>query len=270
MPANMGGQVMRIVLAAAATALLIGMPAYAGATNLVGQQSTIKYSTTAGVTSGFRNYARATSTIVYDPATDTYTVRDTGSLTTTSSFGPANIASTSGNFTIYSKNGGTETFRLLDKSAVALTYVDYGEWKRSSTANGTTSVNDTYLVFGSKTPRAAVPRVGSAGYTTMYDGNFVDTNGEHALSGNGTMSADWVTGTLSYTANVNGVPGGALAFAGSGSINFRSAGFTTSTTGGGYNFNQYGNFYGPNADEVGGLFHLWNRSGAGQGAFVGN
>jgi hypothetical protein len=261
---------MRILFSAAAAALLIGFSGSAGATNLPGQQSTIKYSTTSGVTSGFGNYARATSTVVYDPSTDTYTIRDTGSLSTKSSFGPSDVASTSGNFTIYSKNGGTETLRLLDKSAVGLTYVDYGEWKRSSTANGTTSVNDTYLVFGSKTPAASVPRTGSAGYTTMYDGNFVDKNGEHALSGTGAMTADWGSGTLSYTANINGVPSGALAFAGSGSINFRSAGFTTSTTGGGYNFNQYGNFYGPNADEVGGLFRLWNRTGEGQGAFVGN
>ena len=260
---------MRRMVSAATAALLIGMPGYAAATNVSAQQSTIKYSTTSGVTSGFGNYTRATSIVVYDPATDTYTLRDTGSLSTQSSFGPSNIASTSGNFIIYSKNGGAETFRLLDKSAVALTYVDYGEWKRSSTSNGTTSVNDTFVVFGSKTPSASVPRTGSASYTTMYDGNFVDKNGEHALSGAGSMTADWASGTLSYTANINGVPSGSLAFAGSGSINFRSAGFTTSTSSGGYNFSQSGNFYGPSADEVGGLFRLWNRTGAGQGAFVG-
>ena len=265
---------MRITYPAAAVALLIGVSAQAAPTNVAAQQSTIKYSTTGGVTSGFGNYARATSTVVYDPVADTYTIRDTGSLTTKSTFGPADISSSNATFTTYSKNGGNETFRLLNKGAgnplIQLTYVQYGEWKRSSTSGGTTSVNDTYLVFGSKTPKAAIPRVGSASYNTVYDGSFIDKNGAHALTGTGGMTAHWDTGNLDYTANINGVPSGALAFAGTGSINFRTGNFSSSTSSSGYNFTQNGGFYGPNADEVGGLFRLWNRNGAGQGAFVGN
>jgi hypothetical protein len=267
---------MRIISTAAAALLFASVSATAAPTNVPAAQSTIKYSTTGGITSGFGNYAYATSKVVYDPATDTYTVRDTGSLTTTSSFGPSNINSGASNatFTVYSKNGGNETLRLLNKGGanplIQLTYVQYGEWKRSSTTNGTTSVNDTYLVFGSKTPAASVPRTGSAGYSTVYDGTFVDKNGAHALTGNGSMTAHWDTGSLDYAANINGVPTGALAFSGSGSINFRSGNFSTSTSNGGYNFTQNGSFYGPTADEVGGLFRLWNRTGSGQGAFVGN
>jgi len=258
---------MRIIYPAASAALLIGVSAQAAPTNVPAQQSTIKYSTTGGVTSYFGNYARATSTVVYDPATDTYTIRDTGSLTTKSTFGPT--GTTSGNFTIYSKNGGSETFRLLNKAAVGLTYVQYGEWRRSSTTNGTTSVNDTYLVFGSKTPGASVPRTGSASYNTTYDGTFVDKNGAHALSGAGGMNANFAVGSLGYTATINGVPSGSLAFSGAGSINFRSGAFSTTNSTDGYTLNQNGNFYGPSANEVGGLFHLSSRTGNGQGAFVG-
>lgn len=265
---------MRITCPVAAATLLIGVSAQAAPTNVAAQQSTIKYSTTGGVTSGFGNYARATSTVVYDAVADTYTLRDTGSLTTKSTFGPGDIASSTTTFTTYSKNGGNETFRLLNKSGtnplIQLTYVQYGEWKRASTSGGTTSVNDTFLVFGSKTPKAAIPRVGSATYSTVYDGTFIDKAGAHALSGNGGMTAHWDTGNLDYTASINGVPSGALAFAGTGSINFRTGNFTTNTSNSGYNFQQNGGFYGPNADEVGGLFRLWNRNGAGQGAFVGN
>jgi hypothetical protein len=266
---------MRIMVYAAA-ALLISVSAQAAATNLPGQQSTVKYSTKSGVTSGFGNYARATSSVVYDPATDTYTIRDTGSLSTTSAFGPGDINAGASNaeFTVYSKNGGTETFRLLNQGAgnpvIQLTYVQYGEWLRSSTSNGTTSVNDTYLVFGSKTPAASVPRTGSASYNTIFDGSFIDKNGSHALGGNGTLTAYFGTGSLDYTANISGVPSGALAFSGSGSINFRSAGFSANGASGGYQFNMNGNFYGPAYQEVGGLFRLWNRTGQGEGAFVGD
>ncbi|HEX3421926.1 MAG TPA: hypothetical protein VHS33_00780 [Sphingomicrobium sp.] len=261
---------MRILCSAALAALFIGTSANAAPTNYPAQQSTITYSTTSGVTSGFRNYARATSTVIYDPSTDTYTIRDTGSLTTKSSFGPSDIASNSGNFTLYSKTGGAETFRLLDKASVGLTYVDYGEWLRSSAASGTTSVNDTYLVFGSKTPGASVPTTGSGSYSTIYDGSFADKNGGHALNGTGSMTANFGTGVLSYSAAINGVPSGPLAFSGSGSINFKTVAFSTTTSSSGYSFSQTGNFYGPSATEVGGLFRLWNMTGAGQGAFVGH
>jgi hypothetical protein len=261
---------MRIMFPAAAAALLIGVSAQAAVVNLPGQQSTIRYSTTSGVTSGFRNYARATSKVVYDSGTDTYTVRDTGSLAITSSFGPGDISSSTPMFTTYSKNSGAETFRLLNQSALSLTYVDYGEWKRTSTASGTTTTNDTYVVFGTKTPRASMPHSGGALYSTIYDGNFVDKDGEHALDGTGSMSADFLNGTLNYSAAINGAPGGALAFSGSGSINYNSSGFTTTDSSSGYTLSQYGNFYGPGLEEVGGLFRLNSSTGNGQGAFVGN
>ena len=286
---------MRITYPAAAAALLIGVSAqpalattvtftntgnltigatsYGTATPLVApantvaaQQSTIKYSTTSGVSSYFGNYARATSSIVYDPVANTYTIRDTGSLTTKSTFGPT--GTTSGNFTIYTKSP-TETFRVLNKSAVSLTYVDFGEWKRSSTAGGTTSSNDTYLVWGSKTPKGAL--TGSATYSTIYDGSFIDKNGAHALDGTGGITANFGSGTLSYTAAINGVPVGPLAFAGNGVISSRTQSFTTSNSTSGYTLSQYGDFYGPHGEEVGGLFHLsGGTKGNGQGAFAGH
>jgi hypothetical protein len=258
---------MRTIYAAAAAALFIGASAQGAPTNVPAQQSTITYSTSGGVTSYFSNYARATSIVVYDPVANTYTIRDTGSLTTKSTFGPTGTPA--GNFTIYS-NGPNETFRVLNQAAVSLTYVDFGEWKRTSTSGATTSTNDTYLVWGTKTARNDMPVSGSATYNTIYDGNFVDKNGEHALNGTGGITADFGNGTLSYTAAINGVPVGPLAFAGNGTINSRQVGFTTTTTSSGYTFNQYGNFYGPGAAEVGGLFRLYNRTGNGQGAFAGH
>ena len=151
---------------------------------------------------------------------------------------------------------------------VAMSFSYRNEWSGSP---GTTSVNDTYLVWGTKTARNDLPVSGSASYSTIYDGNFVDKNGEHALNGAGGITADFAAGTLSYTANINGVPVGPLAFAGNGTINSRQVGFTTSNTTSGYTLSQYGNFYGPQAAEVGGLFHLsGGRNGNGQGAFAGH
>lgn len=277
---------MRLMFPAAAAALMIGTSALAAPVNNPAWQSTIKYSRTATGASGFGNLARATTTVVYDPATDTYTVRDTGSLTTKSSFGPANVDAGASNatFTVYKKVNGstTETFRRLNQSAgnplIVLSYVDYGQWRRATTNGSTTSVNDTYLVWGQRTPAASVPHTGSASYNTVVDGTFINVNGAYAVSGTGTFGADFAAGTISYSSTATGTPeagGAALNFGtmtGSGSIAFRSAGFsgTGTTNGSGYAMDVNGNFYGPAVDEIGGVFRIRGGGGNGTGAIVGN
>ena len=277
---------MRIVFPAVATGLLMTISTQATAVNYPAWQSTIKYSRTAAGASGYGNFARATSTVVYDPIRDTYTVRDTGSLTTKSTFGPANINAGASNstFTVYKKISGstTETFRRLNQSAsnplIVLSYVDYGQWRRSTTSGSTTSVNDTYLVWGQRTPGASVPRTGSASYNTVLDGTFVNRNGAYAVSGTGTFGANFGAGTISYSSTATGTREGGGAginfgtMTGAGSIAFNSAGFngTGTTNGNGYAMDVNGNFYGPAVDEIGGVFRIRGGGGSGTGAIVGN
>lgn len=275
---------MRLVIATVLAAT-IAVPAQAAPTNVSAVQSTIQYSKTSTGGSGFGNYARATSTVVYDPVTDTYTLRDTGSLTTKSSFAPANIDAGASNatFTGYKKTSGstTETFRLLNKSLtnplIALSYVTYGQWRRASTSGSTTAVNDTFVVFGQKTPGASVPNTGSGSYSTVLDGIFVDAAGVYAVSGTGNLTANFGSGTIAYGASATGAreDGGTGivfgAMTGTGSIAFASAGFsgTGTANGSGYRLDVAGFFYGPAANEVGGTFRLRGNSGNGTGALVG-
>ena len=169
-------RIITSVTAGAVALFLASATAHAAATNISATQSTIKYSKTSTATSGFGNYARATSTVVYDPATDTYTVRDTGSLTTKSIFGPANISSSNATFVTYTK-GTNETFRLLNKNPGNPLIVAYLCRLRPVAPNqhggGTTNVNDTYLVFGTKAPASAVTS-GTGSYSTIVDGTFVN------------------------------------------------------------------------------------------------
>jgi len=271
---------MRIVISGAAAVLLMTASAQAAPTNLPAWQSTIKYSTTSTGASGFGNYARATSKVVYDPTTQTYTVRNTGSLTTTAAFGPSNLNSSAGNFSTY--GSATNSFRRLNQSPsntlIVLSYVDYGQWRRTSTANGTTSVNDTYLVWGSRTPTASIPRTGGATYSTVVDGTFVNKDGAYAVNGTGSLVADFAGASITYSATAGGtkeVGIGSINFGtmtGSGSISFRSGVFSGTGTADaeGYKMDVTGNFYGPAAQEVGGLFRLTGNSGQGQGALVGH
>jgi len=272
---------------AAAAALCAGSAASAVPVNYLGWQGTIQYSTTASGATNSGTFARITTKVVYDPATDTYTLKDTGNPALTSSFGPANITSTTTNFTTYTKVSGstTETFRLLNQdpanTLIVLQYVDYGQWRRATTSGGTTSVNDTYVVFGTKTPASAIPHTGSASYSTILDGTWVNSAGAYAVSGSGTFNAYFGSGTIGYSTTATGTPeaGGAVinfgTLTGTGSIAYASAGFkgTGTFNGNGYALDVNGNFYGPAYDEIGAIFKLRGNAthpGSGTGVMVGN
>jgi hypothetical protein len=59
---------------------------------------------------------------------------------------------------------------------------------------------------------------------------------------------------------------------GTGNISFRSGMFNGkgTTNAEGYKMDVQGSFYGPAAEEVGGLFRITGNGGQGQGAIVGN
>lgn len=273
---------MRIIstLGAAGAVLCVAAPVHAAPVNVPALQSTIKYSTTSSGASLYSNYARATSTVVYDAAAGTYVLRDTGSLSTTATFGPSNLVSSAGNFSTYGT--AANSFRRLNQSPsntlVVLSYVDYGQWRRTSTASGTTSVNDTYLVWGSRTPNASIPRTGSASYSTIVDGTFVNKDGAYAVNGSGSLTANFGTASIAYSQTATGtkeVGSGSINFGtmtGAGNISFRSGIFkgTGVVDAEGYKMDVMGNFFGPAAQEVGGLFHITGNGGNGQGAIVGH
>lgn len=276
---------MRILIAALAVAGLT-VPAAAAPTNVSAVQSTIRYNNTPAGPTYFSTYARATTVVVYDSVTDTYTLRDTGSPTTKSTFGPGNIDAGASNatFTVYRKTSGstTETFRLLNQDPtnplIVLSYVTYGQWRRSTASGSSAAVNDTFVVFGQKTPAASVPRTGSGSYSTVLDGIFVNSAGVYAVTGTGNLTANFGAGTISYDATASGAREGGgpgIAFGtmtGSGSIAFNGGTYsgTGTANGNGYALDLNGAFYGPAAQEVGGTFRIRGNRGNGTGAFVGN
>jgi hypothetical protein len=269
-------------LALATAALAVSaMPASAQTFSAV--QSTVKYtkiSTTKA--QGMGNYARATSSVQFDPVTNTYTLRDTGNLSLTSAFGPSNSPVVAGAFTNYTKNSGAETLRLYRAGqatqGVTLTHTGFGQWRRTAPATMITgtNVNDTYFVYGTKTAPAQIAG-GTGNYTTAADGTFVNKDGVYAVTGTGTFSANFGTRTVSYSSTLNGSREGdaaPLAFGtltGNGTIATASSSFKGNgvTNGSGYKMDVNGYFFGPNAIEVGGVFRLNGNGGNGQGALFG-
>jgi len=269
----------------AAIAASVPAAAIAAPVSYNGSQSTVQYNlpyVSGGLNWTGTQYIYGTK-IIYDSATSTYTVRDTGSTSITSTFSPANsTVSNDGTYTTYSKAGGDETFRVLNPGALGLTYVRYGKWRRTDMSGNFFANNDTYVVFGTPTTRAQMPHSGDASYSTTYDGTFLNKDGVYAVSGNGTFNAHFGSNTLDFTASLTGTPdaGGAMisfgSFSGTGSISSRGPTFKgsdSSFNAEGYAMSIRGGFYGPSADEVGGNFTLTGdraHRGSGTGAFVGN
>ena len=273
---------MRVIHGLAfATAALAASVTPAAAATFPAIQSTIKYTKVSPTKAqGMGNYARATSSVQFDPVTNTYILRDTGNVSLTSSFGPANSPVNAGAFTTFTKYGGAETLRVYRPvnatQGVTLTHTTFGHWRRTAPVTGGTSVNDTYFVYGTKTPPAQIA-AGAANYTTALDGTFANKDGVYAVTGNGTFSANFGARTISYTATPVGAREGdaaPLAFGaltGSGTIATAASSFkgTGVTNGSGYRMDVGGYFFGPNAIEVGGVFRLNGNGGNGQGALFG-
>lgn len=286
---------VKLLLVAASTAL-IALPATAAtypkletlsaSQTFPAIQSTITYGIpTGGKPQSFGNFTRATSVVRYDAATNSYIVRDTGDLAIVSSFGPSSIdgAASNSKFTVYRKTGTglVETFRRLNPGAtnplIALSYVGYGEWKRVTTTATGTATNDTYLLYGAKTASADMPVTGSASYSTILDGTFVNKDNLFAVSGSGSLTANFGAGTIVYSATPVGTAADATilnfgSVGGTGSIATASASFTGNPNSANptYAMSLKGYFYGPAASEVGANFRLTGGGGNGTGVMVGH
>ncbi|MEO6433534.1 MAG: hypothetical protein ABIO29_06120 [Sphingomicrobium sp.] len=267
--------------------VVAAMPAIAVAAPVTydGSQSTNQYNvpTTGGIGWTGVQYINPTK-VIYDSATNSYTVRDTGKPALTSTFTGGTVGA---DYTTYSKMNGsvTETLKVLNKAntLLPLTYVQYGKWRRSGQPLNFNN-NDTYIVFGTKTARSAMPVAGTGNYVTILDGTYINKNGVYAVSGNGTLTATFAAGTIDYSATATGTreTGGSTinfgTLAGTGFISNGGPAFKGTTLGAnaqGYSMNIWGNFYGPAADEVGGNFSIKGdrttlAPGVGNGAFVGN
>lgn len=274
-------RILSFLVAASIPAIAVAAPV-----TYSGSQSTVQFNVPTVSSSGLRwtgtQYINPTK-VIYDSATGTYTVRDTGDPLKTSTFTGGVVGA---DYTTFTKTGGgvTETFKVLNKAntLVPLTYVQYGKWRRDN-QSGLYAYNDTYVVFGTKTARSAIPTSGTGTYTTVHDGTYLNKNGVYSVSGMGTFNAYFVSGTIDYSATLTGTPeagGAAIAFGtvgGTGTISRGGfKGTDTAYNAEGFLMNVKGDFYGPAAEEVGGTFTLSGSStavggrGSGVGAFAGN
>lgn len=230
------------------------------------------------------------TTVHYDAASGTYVFND----------GQQNIgfsrteyvaAKSSAAYTYYRDTATGATLKLLNQGAanpvIALTYVTYGKW--TPVPQSPIVLNDNYVVVGAITPASAVPRSGSASYNFILDGTWQlagsPSGKTYSLAGSGRLTADFtnammglsVTPVATNLSNGSKIQFGTLTGAGfidASTSSWNATSRTRAADGTKTLFSTQGNFFGPQAQEIGGAFTLTRtlgtaEVGAGAGAIVG-
>jgi hypothetical protein len=204
--------------------------------------------------------AAATATFRYDAAAQTYSLSSpSGSITFAKSEIDASQSSAAA--TVYAKrNGSTTDFLTVTKAGTsgALTYRYVGSafWEHSVVGTSSGSGTVDALVYGAPTIDAAVPRTGSAIYALDVLGVRTTGAGTEPLVGSGTAAVEFASGQLVLTGTIVKIPGQPFTddFHGSGTLSSSANAISGTLQLGGIpdqtgTFN--GQFYGPNADEIG-------------------
>jgi hypothetical protein len=213
--------------------------------------------------------------IRYNAADRSYTV-STGGISET--FGTRDLS----NRTIpgqidYEKHGEgiSQYFTLTSPGTVenlGVVYVGGGYWQRNRQANNILDIAFDAFTYGFDTPASSVPRTGSAGYAVQLFAFFAPPDRTpKAVWGNGTFSVDFLNGLFVtqggateidltdpyYTGEHQWRGAGVLGSANSFSGNFVYDGRERFVATGPI----YGRFYGPQAQELGAVFHARDESG---------
>ena len=201
---------------------------------------------------------------------------------------PANTFVTNGTSSASGHNTATATsyYDILVISLIpsGYQYTQYGDWSQCSancSANGgTNSVNGVY-VWGSATAPGNIPIAGTFTYNGNIEGNYLSAvgtkatvSGTQGTTGNMAATVNYATRSIAFSTSNSQFNAGAVAAPNlniSGTLTYAPgqnlfAGTVTSATMTG---TASGRFYGPNAEEIGGIYSLSGGGAGHYGAFFG-
>ncbi|MBB4614928.1 transferrin-binding protein-like solute binding protein [Novosphingobium taihuense] len=195
------------------------------------------------------------------------------------------VASSNPNFTAYEKTGdngyGPQKVRIelfkpgTANTEIALTYASFGKW----TGSGSNTVGTHYFTYGFQTANGLLAaRTGRARYEGIAYGSGLNSNASASYDIKGTTSfdVDFSTqkfgGTLALTGveRTSGTRADFGAYALGGDLFLQQSYLLGNITRAGSSVgNVWGEFYGPNGQELGGSFYLNAPAGSGEAREVG-
>ena len=228
------------------------------------------------------NELETNSTVIYDADTGssrivmTHDMQNAENVSIDETFGTADLVSTNGGIMLLSKDiGGGHTMKILYSDPDAsipgvgdIKYATNGLWYVID--DNSLDIELGYLVAGFETQVSDMPTTGSAEYDIIADAIVRGSGFFQEAIGVGTLSAAFSTGNISgnvptvdfYDISTGSFVATDTGFSMSGSITSNSNDFTGTTSrpavsgipalSGVFS----GSFYGPSADEVGGIFQI--------------
>ncbi len=149
-------------------------------------------------------------------------------------------------------------------------YLSWGTWSTELSASNKTVVDGSSWIAGKLTPTASMPSSGTATYNGTVQGMSYESGSLKALNGSHTMNANFGSGTITGTMNVNYASSGAsYATTNLNAVSIGGNGFAGGLNGTDNTGSIKGSFYGPAANEVGGTWALSKTGSSAAGIFAG-
>jgi len=224
--------------------------------------STSKVASLGPISSG----DNATASITYDSSGNTTTAQYTSANGTSLNFSRANgdifgYLRINNNIDVAISADGTKYILAANPHGFQWDYQTFGTWV---TGAGTGSGQVGFSSMGATTSSANIPTTGAATYSGYTGGRYSAANGDdYFTSSSLTANANFANRTLAVTSSNTQVTRDLLSASSNSNLNFTgslaynsgSNQFTGNiTTTGGLNGTMTGKFYGPSANEIGGVF----------------
>ncbi|NCB54994.1 MAG: hypothetical protein EOM49_08685, partial [Epsilonproteobacteria bacterium] len=149
-------------------------------------------------------------------------------------------------------------------------YLSWGTWSTELSASHKTVVDGSRWIAGKLTPTTSMPSSGTATYNGTVQGMSYESGALKTLNGTHTMNANFASGTITGTMNVNYASSGAsYATTNLNAVSISGNGFAGGLNGTDNTGSIKGSFYGPAANEIGGTWALSKTGSSAAGIFAG-
>ncbi|KHG33734.1 MAG: hypothetical protein OA34_07805 [Sulfurospirillum sp. MES] len=191
--------------------------------------------------------------------------------TLTTDYTDTNVYVNQNAFVAMKDSGSVPTYAATTMSENdSYNYLSWGTWSTELSASHKTVVDGSRWIAGKLTPTTSMPSSGTATYNGTVQGMSYESGALKTLNGTHTMNANFASGTITGTMNVNYASSGAsYATTNLNAVSISGNGFAGGLNGTDNTGSIKGSFYGPAANEIGGTWALSKTGSSAAGIFAG-
>ena len=189
--------------------------------------------------------------------------------TLTTDYTDTNVYVNQNAFVAMKDSGSVPTYAATTMSENdSYNYLSWGTWSTELSASHKTVVDGSRWIAGKLTPTTSMPSSGTATYNGTVQGMSYESDALKTLNGTHTMNANFASGTITGTMNVNYASSGAsYATTNLNAVSISGNGFAGGLNGTDNTGSIKGSFYGPAANEIGGTWAL-SKTGSSSAAGI--